>query len=139
MLQPIIRRLAMLLSLGSSLATAWAVEPVDFDRDVRPILSDKCFLCHGPAEETRQADLRLDRRHGAIEFGALTPGAPEQSELLARILSTDADYVMPPPATGKSVDATEQQTLRRWIEQGATYTEHWAFAAPVRPPLPGSL
>jgi hypothetical protein len=133
--RPIACHFLSCLITTATLATVHAADPVDFGRDIRPILSDKCFLCHGPATETRQADLRLDQRADAIELGAFVPGAPDDSELLARITSDDPDEMMPPPGTGKSITAEEAETLRQWIEQGAAYSEHWAFIPPVRPPL----
>lgn len=109
---------------------------VDFNRDIRAILSDKCFLCHGPAENTREAELRLDQRQSAIDLGAIVPGEPDSSVLLQRIASSDADEVMPPPETGKSLSDKDRALLRRWIAQGANYATHWAFAPPQRPELP---
>ncbi|WP_010582344.1 PSD1 and planctomycete cytochrome C domain-containing protein [Schlesneria paludicola] len=117
---------------------------VDFNRDVRPILSDNCFLCHGPDDANRKGGLRLDQRNGALaaaESGekSIVPGKPEASELVRRILSDDADLVMPPTASKKSRLTKSQVTiLRRWIEQGAEYTSHWAFKAPERSALPQS-
>ncbi len=113
-----------------------ADEPVNFGLEIRQILSDKCFLCHGPAEETREADLRLDVRDSAIAAGAIKPGMTSDSELLKRITSLDPSEVMPPPETGKQVTEAERSLLKRWIEQGAIYTEHWAFTPPQRPELP---
>lgn len=109
---------------------------VDFNAEVRVLLSDKCFLCHGPDEGTREAGLRLDIREDAIESSAIVPGSPDDSEILARITSDDPDFVMPPPSTGKTVSAEEAETIRRWISQDAPYDEHWAFVAPRRPELP---
>ncbi|MGB7344613.1 MAG: PSD1 and planctomycete cytochrome C domain-containing protein [Pirellulaceae bacterium] len=109
---------------------------VDFNRDVRAMLSDKCFLCHGPAESTREADLRLDDRQSAINSGAITPGKPDESEMFLRIASDDADLAMPPPNSGKSLSQQEIELLRQWIQQDAPYQEHWAFTKPNRPPLP---
>ena len=111
---------------------------MDFARDVRPILSNHCWSCHGPDEATRQAKLRLDRRDSAItktESGkvAVTPGKPEASELVARIASNDDDLVMPPPDAKKPLNAAQKETLRLWIEQGAEYSQHWAFIPPSRP------
>ncbi len=99
---------------------------VSFSDEVRPILSDKCFKCHGPDEGAREADLRLDLRDDA-EY-VLSPDDPEESELLRRILSDDPDEVMPPPKSKMSLSAGEIDTLRQWIRQGATYQQHWAFA-----------
>lgn len=116
----------------------------DFNRDVRPILSDKCFRCHGPDESNRkggQDGLRLDIRGGALEdLGgggfAIVPGDPGKSELIARVTTTEEDEVMPPPDTGKTLTAAEIETLRRWIAGGAHYAEHWAYRKPQRPALP---
>ncbi len=129
----------LLLSLGS-IAVAQDVGP-DFNRDVRPILSQFCFKCHGPDEGHREAGLRLDLREAAIratESGAtaITPGKPAVSELLRRIDSTDADLVMPPPSSNMMLTATQKKTLRDWIAGGAPYAAHWAFVAPKPAPLP---
>lgn len=112
-----------------------------YNRDVRPILSNHCFACHGPDDKARQANLRLDQRDRALatlESGkvAIIPGKPEQSELLKRIASHDPDTVMPPPSTNKTLTVAEQAVLKRWIEQGAEYQPHWAFVVPSRPGLP---
>ncbi|MCM2371244.1 PSD1 and planctomycete cytochrome C domain-containing protein [Aporhodopirellula aestuarii] len=113
-----------------------AGERVDFNAEVRNLLSDKCFLCHGPDEGTREAGLRLDNRTSAIESSAIVPGHPDESELIARITSDDPDFVMPPPSTGRKVTAGEAEILRRWISQDASYDEHWAFVVARRPDLP---
>ena len=118
-------------------------QAIRFGRDIRPILSDRCFLCHGPDRETRAADLRLDLRSDAtIDRGgaaAIVPGRPDESMLLQRILSTDPDDRMPPPGSGKHALTPDQAALiRTWIEQGAVYEDHWAFDAPVRPVVPTS-
>ncbi len=110
--------------------------PVDFNRDVRPILSNNCFACHGPDEKERKADLRLDLREGALADiegrKAVSPGKPEASELLKRLTATKASHKMPPAKTGKTVSAAEIDTLTRWIKEGAPYAKHWAYAKPVR-------
>jgi hypothetical protein len=124
--------LICLLFVGRS----YGQEAVDFSLEIRQILSDKCFLCHGPSEETREAELRLDVRESAITAGAIKPGQALESKLLQRVASSDPDQVMPPPATGKKITAAEQELLKRWIEQGAQYSEHWAFIPPQRPQLP---
>ncbi len=118
----------VLILLGESSAVAAIPETVHFNEHVRPILSNNCFYCHGPDEKHREADLRLDEREAAIEYGALVPGNPEESLLLARVVSHDPDQVMPPPHS-KKPRLTEEQVavLRRWIEQGAEYEGHWAF------------
>lgn len=117
------------LLFGLAVATARSEEAVDFNRDIRPILSDKCFQCHGPDEETLEAGLRLDQRDSATGEGAIVPGKADGSELIARILTKDADDVMPPPKVKKPVTAEEAELLRRWIDEGAGYAGHWAFEA----------
>jgi hypothetical protein len=118
--------------LGHSGARA---DGVDFNRDVRPILSNNCFKCHGPDEEKREADLRLDEADAAIPR-AILPGKPQESPLVARLLTTDPEQVMPPPSTNKHLTDQEKQVLQNWIAAGAPYAKHWAFQPPVRPPVP---
>jgi len=108
---------------------------VHFDRDIRPILAEHCLECHGPDAGSRQGDLRLDTDEGA-KPQAVLPGRPDESELVRRILATDPDLRMPPPAKGPGLTAIEIDTLRRWIEAGAPYEGHWAFAPIRRPPVP---
>ena len=121
---------------------AWGVEArLDFNRDVRPILSDRCFACHGPDGEDRQAGLRLDDREAAaaeLASGAraIVPGDPKQSEIIARITSTDPDVVMPPPRLNKPITPAEAEILKRWIAEGAEYRGHWAFERLERPAVP---
>ena len=122
-------------------ATADAPSPkVSFNRDVRPILSDKCFRCHGPDAASRQGDLRLDRRADAVAAregpAIITPGKPESSELIARIDSHDADLRMPPADSELVLSETEREVLRRWIAEGAEYEPHWSFQPVVRPTPP---
>lgn len=107
---------------------------VDFDRDIRPILSDRCYLCHGPDAGTREADLRLDLREGAL--AVLSPGSPEESELLRRIMSDDEFEIMPPPDSNLTLSKQERQLIRKWIEQGAEWKQHWAFAPRLNPVPP---
>lgn len=114
---------------------ASAEAKIEFNRDIRPILAAKCFACHGPDEDKRKADLRLDIRAEAIKE-AITPGKPEASELVKRICSPDSDEVMPPPSSPKPLADDERDVLRRWITQGAEYQEHWAFLPIKRPALP---
>ncbi|MEM7395603.1 MAG: c-type cytochrome domain-containing protein, partial [Verrucomicrobiota bacterium] len=113
---------------------------IDFARDIRPILSDNCFACHGPDRNTREADLRLDEREGALAnldgARAIVPGKPEQSELMHRILTDDENDIMPPPKSNKTLTAQEKDLLKQWIEQGAEYAQHWAFIPPERPTPP---
>ena len=111
-------------------------EDISFQRDVRPILSDHCFACHGPDAAKREADLRLDVAESAYEHGAVTPRKLDESELWARITSDDADLRMPPGDLHNALTARETEILRRWIEAGATYQQHWSFVAPQRPTVP---
>ena len=126
--------------LVSSASGGGDERPLDYNRDVRPILAANCFACHGFDPKTRKADLRLDRaesayaeREGVI---AIVPGKPEASELWRRITATDPDERMPPPKAQRTLSAAQQAKLRAWIEQGAGYAEHWSFIAPVRPAPP---
>ncbi len=118
------------------LAAAPLSEPVQYNRDVRPILADKCFACHGPDSAARQADLRLDQRDAAIDMGALDPGEPDNSEIIARVTSDDPDMVMPPAILHKNLTPAEIELLKRWITEGAQYEVHWSFIAPQRPEPP---
>jgi len=117
---------------------AVAEEKVDFNQQVMPILSDKCFHCHGPDKEHREADLRLDVREVAIEAGAIVPGDVEKSEFLVRLFHDDPDEMMPPPdAKLGALTAAEKDILKRWIAQGAEYKQHWSFTeVPKTVPLP---
>ena len=130
-------RPALLLALAWS---ALADAKVSFNREIRPILSEQCFSCHGFDAKHRKADLRLDTREGALADNdgvrAIIPGDPAKSELWKRLLSSDPDEVMPPPEAHKpKLTAKQRETLRRWIEEGAPYEPHWAFTAPQRPAL----
>ncbi len=107
-----------------------------FNLDIRPILSDKCFFCHGQDANKRQADLRLDLREAALEAGAIVPQDPEASTLVERILSDDPDMMMPPPDSNRQLSPEERGLLVRWIAEGAEYETHWAFVAPRRPAEP---
>jgi len=113
-----------------------ADEPVSFGRDVQPILARRCFACHGPDEEHREAELRLDLPDSAIDSGVIVPGEPESSELLRRVLSSDEYERMPPPEADEPLSDKERDLLRKWIESGAEYDPHWAFVPPVRPETP---
>ena len=112
---------------------------IDFNRDIRPILSDKCLQCHGPDETTRKARLRFDTQEGAMaKAGVIVPGDSAASRLIKRVISTDPDLVMPPPSTGHQLTAKEIAQLKQWIDEGAKWAQHWAYIAPVRPALPAS-
>jgi mono/diheme cytochrome c family protein len=132
-------RLCLLLSAAAlaspALAADDAARAVDFNRDVRPILFDKCVACHGPDEGARKSGLRLDTRAGALEGEAFVPGKPGESLILERIRATDAE-VMPPKRTGKTLSPAEVETMTRWVAQGGKYAEHWSYVAPVKSPLP---
>ncbi len=115
-------------------------QKVDFNKDIRSILSNRCFTCHGPDDAERQADLRLDSRDGAMadlgDHAAVVPGKPEASELIKRVSSSDPDLVMPPVGKGQPLSKQEIELLTRWIRQGAGYAKHWSYELPVRPALP---
>lgn len=108
---------------------------LSFNRDIRPILSENCMICHGPDPATREADLRLDNERSAHDY-VLIPGEPEESELFRRITTDDKDELMPPVDSGRSLSQQEIELLRRWIEQGGQYQQHWSFITPVDLPLP---
>ena len=121
-------------------ASAHAAQPISFNRDVRAILSDKCFFCHGTDPKTRKADRRIDTPEGAMAdidgVRAIVSGDLAKSEVWQRIISDDMDDVMPPPKSHKTLNAAEKEVLKRWIEEGAKYQRHWAFEAPQRAALP---
>src|SRR3954470_10597960 len=139
------RRNLVLLTFACSAISApfaaTAENPVRYRSDILPILSDRCFKCHGPDSATRKAGLRLDQSDAAttaLDSGAkaIVPGKSAESALVERIMSKDADVMMPPPDSGKVLSDAERAQLRKWIEQGAKYEKHWAFVAPLRPPVP---
>ncbi len=111
--------------------TSFSVEEINFNRDIRPILSENCYYCHGADEQELAADLRLDKRERAIEGGAIVPGKPEESSLIERIYTTDPDSIMPPPKTHKIMSKAEKELLERWVKEGAKYEKHWSFT-PVK-------
>ncbi len=133
------------ISLIASLVVAMAspalwAESVSYNRDIRPILSDNCFSCHGFDPKKREAGLRLDTREGATASNkgviAIVPGDVSKSALWERINSTDEDEVMPPPKAHKTISSEQREKLRKWIEQGAPYEKHWSFESPVAAALP---
>jgi hypothetical protein len=127
------------LAVACSLLTgapAYCAPPVDFNRDVRPILSGQCYQCHGPDEKARKAKLRLDLRDEAVDRGAIVPGKPDESELVKRVCSTDPEVRMPPAAKKPALSADQTDLLKRWIAEGAKYSEHWSFGKLTRPAVP---
>ena len=127
----------------TAIAATPAGELLDYNRDIRQILSDNCFHCHGQDSGSRKSGLRLDERAVALRGGkselpAIVPGKPGESELLLRVRSTDDDEVMPPPAKKARLKPDDIAKLERWIAQGADYQSHWAFVAPQRRPLPAA-
>ena len=118
-----------------ALNTVDAAKRIDFNRDVRPVLSDKCFFCHGPDKKHRKAGLRLDVE-AAAKKEVIVPGKPEQSEFMRRILASDKDELMPPPESHKHLKPSEIELIRRWIEQGAEYAEYWAYQSPRKHAAP---
>ena len=124
----------VLIPIQSVVNHARAEPPaLDFNRDIRPILSENCFYCHGQDANKRQADLRLDVREIAIEAGAIVPKDAAASELIKRINSDDPQELMPPPKSNRRLSAEQKKLLERWINEGAVYSPHWAFVAPRRP------
>src|ERR1043166_8958631 len=135
---------AVVLSAGRSVAgvSDQAASPkIDFNREVRPILTENCFKCHGPDDGARKAELRYDQRDAALKPAKsgrlpIVPGAPEKSELMFRVTAADPGKHMPPPQSGKKLTAKQIDKLRQWIAEGAPYAKHWAYVKPVRPNLP---
>jgi hypothetical protein len=130
--------LAVLLTVAT-VATAQAAPPagkINFNRDIKPLLTHRCFTCHGPDEAERKAELRLDLRDEALK-SAIKPGDAQASEVYQRIVSTDPDLMMPPPAAKKPLFKPEEaELIRRWIDEGAQYDAHWAYVPVTRPPAP---
>ncbi|MGI9429768.1 MAG: DUF1549 domain-containing protein, partial [Bythopirellula sp.] len=127
-------------SRGGDTSISSAV-PVDYLRDIRPILSDSCYACHGPDEASREAELRLDQPDFLLaendsQHPIVLRGDPDQSELWRRISSDDPDELMPPADSGKTLTAEQIQLIRRWVAQGASWKQHWAFLTPLRPEVP---
>ncbi len=123
--------------------TILLADDLQYNRDIRPILSEKCFACHGFDKTKRQGDLRLDTRDGALAdadsgMPAIQPGKAAESELIRRILATDEGEMMPPPESGKELSTEQKKILQKWVDQGANYEAHWAFTAPKKTKLPSS-
>ncbi len=123
--------------LGSAAASA---DTIDFNRDVKPILSDKCFHCHGPDAANQDSSFRLHTPEAALEdlggYAGIVPGDPESSELLIRVESEDADFIMPPVDAPRHLSKKDKKILRQWILEGGRYDQHWSFKVPVRPDVP---
>ena len=120
---------------------AAAPAPVDFNRDIRPVMSDTCFKCHGFDDKARKGKLRLDLREEALKPAKsgkipIVPGKPDQSEIIARLFSKDADEVMPPTSAHKTISPAQKELFRRWVAEGAKYAGHWAFEPAVAPAVP---
>ncbi len=124
----------IVLTVASSLSAA--DKAVDFNRDIRPILSDKCYFCHGPDANKRKGDLRLDDRAAALKAGAFVPGDVKASELHKRIHETDQEEVMPLPKSKLKLSEADKKLLDQWIAEGAPYAQHWSFVAPIKQPVP---
>ncbi|MBL9189853.1 MAG: PSD1 domain-containing protein [Opitutaceae bacterium] len=134
-----LRRFLVVAAFGAGSVAAQVPampEKIEFNRDVRPILSDNCFACHGPDASHRKGKLRLDDREAALKRGAFVPGKAAESELVARIQSKHEDEIMPPPDSHKILSARDRAVLARWIDEGANYQKHWAYEAPVKAVIP---
>ncbi|HCU87557.1 MAG TPA: hypothetical protein DGP39_08510, partial [Verrucomicrobiales bacterium] len=131
-----------ILLLAGLVPVSFADDKVQFNRDVRKILAANCFSCHGQDAKKRKGKLRLDEEYGALEpkdgVAAIVPGNLEESEAWQRIISDDPDELMPPPVSKNTLTAEEKDILKRWIQQGAKYEDHWAFIAPKKPAAPNN-
>src|SRR2546427_9970396 len=129
-------------SLLSSVFLSWpASAQVSFNRDIRPIMSDTCFRCHGPDKSARLMDLRLDIRDEALKPLVdgkipIVPGKPEQSEIIRRIFASDQSEIMPPEYAHKTLTQAQKETIRQWVAEGAKYEGHWSFQPVRRPAIP---
>jgi hypothetical protein len=126
----------LVLSSLTLIPTFAVVAEVSYNQDIRPILAENCFYCHGQDPNKRKADLRLDVREAAVEFGAFVPGKPDESELVARLFSQDPDELMPPAKSNRKLTVKQKALLKQWITEGAKYEKHWTFEAPVKAMLP---
>ena len=131
---------SLLAAIAAMPSIAFAQEPPDFDRDIRPILADNCYNCHGPDPETREAELRLDTREGLFSthdgLAIVAPGRASDSELIRRVTSDDEFTRMPPPDSNRTLSEKQAELLKSWVAAGAPWSGHWAWTRPVRPPLP---
>jgi len=139
---PVPLRFTRLLALAALLAApGLPAAEIDFSRDIQPILAENCYHCHGPDAPARKGKLRLDVRDAALApagsgYASIVPGNPEESELIARIFSTDPDEVMPSHDSNRKLTADQKDLLKRWVAEGAKWGEHWAFVKPTRPEIP---
>ena len=134
------KQMCLALGLAYCLNSALS-QPVDFESQIKPLLSDRCFTCHGPDENSRKADLHLYSREGAMSkldenLAIIMPGKPEASLLYKRLITDDPDELMPPPESNLALSTKEKELIRRWIIQGADWKEHWAFTQIIKPNLP---
>ena len=132
----ILHSIAIAWLLCLILAQPTAADELDFNRDVKPILSENCFFCHGQDENNRMADLRLDQAEPAVDSGAIVPGSSATSEMIRRIVSSDDGLRMPPADSNRKLTDSQKEILKQWIDQGAKYEAHWAFIAPRRSEVP---
>ncbi|MEM7395634.1 MAG: c-type cytochrome domain-containing protein, partial [Verrucomicrobiota bacterium] len=139
-MKTVLRGVTLLILLAFGLYAS--AGPVDFSREVLPVLSDSCFQCHGPDANARKAKLRLDveadakaERDGVF---AIKPGEPENSEIIARMLSHDPDDKMPPPDLGRGPSQQQIKTVSQWIQEGAVWGKHWSFNRVERPAPPAA-
>ena len=133
-------RQLLLLSFAFASLLHGADEKISYNRQIRPLLSDQCFSCHGPDANKRKGKLRLDIRDEALKPAksdaiAIVPGKPDESELITRIFETEEDEIMPPPKTHKTLSKDQKELIRQWITEGAEYQEHWAYLPVVKPPV----
>jgi hypothetical protein len=126
----------LLFAVLASCGLTTAADDVQFNRDIRPILSENCFACHGPDAKQRQAELRLDLRDDATDHVVATTGGPDESELVQRVFSSDPEQVMPPPDSHKTLTEKQKELLKQWVAGGAAYQGHWSYERPLRPEVP---
>lgn len=127
---------ALVFPFHPAAAPGSAPKTVAFNRDIRPILAENCYACHGPDARHREADLRLDVRDAAVSAKAIVPGSPDKSKLVSRVFSQDVDEMMPPAASHKKLTPQEKELLKRWIAEGAEYQGHWSYVPPVKAVVP---
>src|SRR5262245_45049059 len=113
-----------------TLSPCYGKEKLEYNRDIRPILAENCFACHGPDKAARKAHLRIDIRQEVIEAGLIVPGKPDESPLLDRVFTKARARMMPPAGSHKKLTEAQKKTLEAWVAQGAEYQDHWAFIPP---------